>query len=48
LVFEVPNEELELVKNLARATMEEAMSLSVPLKVEMKVGTNWYEVEPVN
>jgi DNA polymerase-1 len=48
LVFEVPNEELELVKNLVRATMEEAMSLSVPLKVEMKVGTNWYEVEPIN
>jgi DNA polymerase-1 len=48
LVFEVPNEELELVKNLVRATMEEAMSLSVPLKVEMKTGTNWYEVEQVN
>jgi DNA polymerase-1 len=48
LVFEVPNEELELVKHLVRATMEEAMSLSVPLKVEMKVGTNWYEVEQIN
>lgn len=48
LVFEVPNGELELVKNLVRVTMEEAMALSVPLKVEMKVGTNWYDVEPVN
>ncbi len=45
LVFEVPEDELELVKGIVRATMEEAMTLSVPLKVDMKVGQNWYEVE---
>ena len=47
LVFEVPEDEIDLVKNLARTTMEEAMTLSVPLKVDMKVGTNWYDVMPV-
>jgi DNA polymerase-1 len=46
LVFEVPEDELELIKGIVRATMEEAMALSVPLKVDMKVGQNWYEVEP--
>jgi DNA polymerase-1 len=48
LVFEVPEDELELVKGLVRATMEEAMTLSVPLKVDMKIGPNWYEVVPIN
>jgi DNA polymerase-1 len=46
LVFEVPEDEVELVKGIVRATMEEAMTLSVPLKVDMKIGLNWYEVEP--
>jgi DNA polymerase-1 len=45
LVFETPEDELELVKGIVRATMEEAMTLSVPLKVDMKIGPNWYEVE---
>ena len=48
LVFEAPQDELELVKGIVRATMEEAMTLSVPLKVDMKVGPNWYEVEPTD
>jgi DNA polymerase-1 len=48
LVFEVPEEEVELVKGVVRATMEEAMTLSVPLKVDMKIGPNWYEVVPVH
>ncbi len=47
LVFEVPEDEIELVKNLVRVTMEEAMTLSVPLKVDMKLGPNWYEVDSV-
>ncbi|HEY7355379.1 MAG TPA: DNA polymerase, partial [Ktedonobacterales bacterium] len=45
LVFEVPEEEIELIKGIVRATMEEAMTLSVALKVDMKTGQNWYEVE---
>ena len=45
LVFEVPEDEIELVKGIVRATMEEAMTLSVALKVDMKTGQNWYEVE---
>ncbi len=48
LVFEAAKDEVELVTGLVRATMEEAMTLSVPLKVDIKVGPNWYEVEPVN
>jgi DNA polymerase I len=48
LVFEVPDEEMDLVPELVRTHMEGAYKLSVPLRVEMKVGRNWYETEPVS
>jgi DNA polymerase-1 len=44
LLFEVPPEELEQVKVLLKETMSQAMELSVPLKVEVKVGKNWGEM----
>lgn len=45
LVFEVPVEELERTKNLVKSLMEGVATLDVPIKVEMKVGKNWYEAE---
>jgi len=45
LVFEVPVEELERTKNLVKSLMEGVAKLDVPIKVEMKVGKNWYEAE---
>jgi DNA polymerase I (EC 2.7.7.7) len=38
LVFEVPESELGEVAALARKTMEEAVTLDVPLKVDVKAG----------
>ncbi|MDH7484669.1 MAG: DNA polymerase I [Anaerolineae bacterium] len=46
LVLEVPNEELPAVAPLAKRLMEEAFKLDAPLKVELKVGENWLEMEP--
>jgi DNA polymerase-1 len=43
LIFEVPEEEIETMKRLVREGMEGAMTLSVPLKVDIGVGTNWSE-----
>jgi DNA polymerase-1 len=43
LVFDVPKSELETVKNIVREKMETAMSLSVPLVVDVSVGNNWLE-----
>jgi DNA polymerase-1 len=48
LVFEVAIEELERAKHLIKAKMEGVAKLDVPIKVEMKVGKNWYEAEPMN
>ena len=45
LVFEVPIEELERTKYLVKRLMEGVAKLDVPIKVEMKVGKNWYEAE---
>ncbi|PQP91291.1 DNA polymerase, partial [Paenibacillus sp. AR247] len=45
LVFEVPEEELELMKKLVPETMERALALSVPLKAEVSYGVNWYEAK---
>jgi len=43
LVFEVPEEETEAVKNLVKEEMEGVMKLSLPLKVDIGVGKNWAE-----
>ncbi|HEU4564224.1 MAG TPA: DNA polymerase I, partial [Gemmatimonadaceae bacterium] len=45
LVFEVPPDELDAVRELARREMEHAAQLSVPLVVEMGVGENWLETK---
>ncbi|GIO31353.1 MULTISPECIES: DNA polymerase I [Paenibacillus] len=45
LVFEVPEDELELMKKLVPETMEKALKLSVPLKAEVSYGMNWYEAK---
>jgi DNA polymerase-1 len=48
LVFEVPVEELEATRHLVRTIMEDIPEITekVPLKVETKVGRNWYEAAP--
>lgn len=45
LVFECPPEEIPIVRDLVLQTMPAAMDLEVPLKVEVKVGPNWGEME---
>jgi len=43
LVFEVTKEELDLVKQIVKQQMENAMQLSIPLQVEIGYGANWLE-----
>ena len=45
LIFEVPREELEEVEGLVLELMPQAMELAVPLKVELKTGSNWGDME---
>lgn len=45
LIFDVPIQEMEEVKKLVQNCMENAIKLNVPLKVDMKTGLNWYDIE---
>jgi DNA polymerase I len=47
LVFDVPQEEVKNMVVLVRKEMEAAMDLSVPMKVSVKAGPNWLEMEKV-
>ena len=44
LIFEVPNTELDEMKSIVNELMPSAMTLDVPLTVEMKTGYNWCEM----
>ena len=45
LVFEIPPQEWEELQGKIKSTMENAVSLSVPLLVEVKAGENWMEAK---
>jgi DNA polymerase-1 len=44
LLFEAPQDELGALESLAREIMEGAMTLAVPLKVDIKTGLTWADV----
>ena len=43
LVFDVPKDELEIVKPIIKFEMENAFKMDVPLDVEVGIGQNWLE-----
>jgi DNA polymerase I len=45
LVFEVPENEVEIMQSLVREQMEKVHTLAVPLLVEMGVGPNWRDLD---
>jgi DNA polymerase-1 len=45
LIFEVPRAEQTEMKKLVPELMSSAIELSVPLKVDVKTGPNWGEME---
>lgn len=45
LVFDCVKEELEEVKEVVKNIMESTYKLSVPLKVDIEYGTDWYEAK---
>jgi DNA polymerase-1 len=47
VVLEVPADELDEVIEVTRTEMENAYQLSVPLKVDIEVGKNWYDMRPI-
>ena len=47
LIFEVPPEELAEVAAMVKSLMEGVFPLAVPLKVDLKVGRDWYHLDPL-
>jgi DNA polymerase-1 len=45
LVFEAPNDEIDLLARVVREEMVTVENLEVPLKVDIKVGDNWAQCE---
>jgi len=47
LVFEAPDADIASLIALARQEMEAAMPLEIPLVVDIKIGDNWLDMDPV-
>ncbi len=45
IIVDCKNEELDLIKKIVKEEMENVYKLSVPLKVELDTGTDWYETK---
>lgn len=43
LIFDCPGQEFDLMKGLIKHSMESVLSLSVPIRVDIKYGKNWLE-----
>ena len=43
LVFDVHNSEKDQIKDIVKTTMESAVKLKVPLKIDLEYGKNWLE-----
>ncbi len=45
LLIEAHKEEIEEVSSILKEEMQKAANMSIPLEVEVKTGTNWYEAK---
>jgi DNA polymerase-1 len=45
LILNLFKDELDVVRNIVKTEMENAVSLKVPLEVDINSGDNWYEIK---
>jgi len=45
LVFDVPEDEMKIVKKVVKDEMEHVLKLRIPIKVSLKTGKNWRDVK---
>lgn len=45
LVFDCPSDEFDIVREIIQRVMENTYKLSVPLKVDIQYGTDWYQAK---
>jgi DNA polymerase-1 len=47
LVFDLPVKELDVLARIVKEEMEQVKKLDVPIKIDMKKGKNWLDMEAV-
>lgn len=45
LILNVPKEEIDVIKDLLKAEMENVLDLSIPLEVDINLGDTWYDAK---
>ena len=45
LIFSVPQEEIEIMREIVKDKMENVVKLEVPIDVDMGIGVNWYDLK---
>ena len=45
LVFDLPVSELNVLTGIVKDEMENVMQLDVPIRIDMKMGQNWLDME---
>ena len=45
LIFEVDENEIDQIKSLVKNSMESVVTLNIPLKVDIGIGINWYDLK---
>ena len=47
LIFNIKNNEVDVMTKIVKETMENIYELSVPLEVDIEFGSNWYDAKQV-
>lgn len=47
LIFEVPEDKAKKIAKVLSVTMENCVKLNVPLKVKLKIGKSWGELQEI-
>jgi DNA polymerase-1 len=47
IVLDVPNNEVDDMKKLVKKTMENCLTITVPIKVSVKKGKNWLDMQEI-
>ena len=45
LIFEIVEDEIEVMREMVKSCMEGVVNLKVPLRVDMAVGVNWFDLK---
>ena len=45
IIIDAKKEEIDIIKKILKEEMENVVNLSVPLKIDINIGTNWFNAK---